>query len=154
MRRALLALERALARGELALAIGAFVAMLALSLADIAGRNLLHATVPQGDLILRQLVLWVALPGALLAVVGGRHLALDPANLAARPGWERWTRLPFNLAAAAVCALLAQAAWRYWRDEWALRNPGADWLVGMGAILPAAFALLALHFTLRAAIRP
>ena len=103
-------LERGLVTLELGIAVLAFIAMLALSFLDIVGRNLFYATLPGGDLILRQLVLWVALPGAALAIAAQRHLHLDPANLAARPGWKRRAAIPFNLASSAVCALPAFAA--------------------------------------------
>lgn len=145
-------LEEALTRVELGTALLAFASMLALSVADIVGRNLFNATLPGGDVVLRQLVLWVALPGATLAVAAQRHLHLDPANLAARPRWRKWTALPFNLAAAFVCALLAQAAWVYWQDEWQHAADGAAWLAWMGLVLPVSFALLTLHFLLRAVL--
>jgi len=145
-------LEQALTRVELGAALLAFAIMLALSLADIIGRNLFNATLPGGDLVLRQLVLWVALPGAALAVAAKRHLHLDPANLAARPRWQKWTAIPFNLVAALVCALLTQAAWAYWQDEWQYQSTDAAWLAWLGLILPVAFGLLALHFLLRAVL--
>lgn len=145
-------LEQALTRVELGAALLAFAAMLALSVADIIGRNLFHATLPGGDLILRQLVLWVALPGAALAVAAQRHIHLDPANLATRPRWKKWTAIPFNLAAALVCARLTHAAWAYWLDEWQYQSVEAVWLAWMGLILPIAFGLLALHFLLRAVL--
>ncbi len=143
-------LEQALTRVELGVALLAFALMLALSMADILGRNLFHATLPGGDLALRQLVLWVALPGAALAVVSQRHLHLDPANLATHRGWQKLTAIPFNLAASAVCVLLTRAAWAYWRDEWQHQSAEAVWLAWLGLILPVAFGLLALHFLLRA----
>lgn len=145
-------LEAALTRIELATALLAFAAMLGLSVIDIVGRNLFHATLPGGDVLLRHLVLWVALPGAALAVAAQRHLHLDPANLAARPRWRRWTALPFNLGAALVCALLTGAAWAYWQDEWQHAGSEGTWLAGMGLVLPVSFALLTLHFLLRAAL--
>lgn len=145
-------LEQTLTRVELAVALLAFAAMLALSVADIVGRNLFHATLPGGDVMLRQLVLWVALPGAALAVAAQRHLHLDPASLATRPRWQKWTAIPFNLAAALVCALLAHAAWAYWLDAWHYRSTDAGWQAWMGLILPVAFGLLALHFVLRAVL--
>lgn len=138
-------------RFELGVALFAFAAMLVLSLAEIIGRNLFHTTVPGGDVLLRHLVLWVALPGAALAVVSGRHLHLDPANLAARPRWRKVSAIPVNLIAAVVCALLTHAAWSFWADAWAHRSSEA-WLAWLSAILPAAFALLALHFLLRAVL--
>lgn len=145
-------LEQALTRVELGAALLAFAAMLALSVADIIGRNLFNATLPGGDLLLRQLVLWIALPGAALAVAAQRHLHLDPANLAARPRWRKLTAIPFNLAAAFVCALLTHAAWAYWQDAWQYQSEGAVWLVWLGLILPIAFGLLVLHFLLRAVL--
>lgn len=150
MLRAFRWLEKALTRIELGAALLAFAAMLALSVADIVGRNLFNATLPGGDLILRQLVLWVALPGAALAVAAQRHLHLDPASLGSRPLWKKWTVLPFNLAAAGVCALLTGAAWDYWKDEWQYQSADTIWLAWMGLILPLAFGLLVLHFVLRA----
>lgn len=145
-------LEQALTRIELGAALFAFAAMLALSAADIIGRNLFHATLPGGDLVLRQLVLWVALPGAALAVAAQRHLHLDPANLAMRPRWKKWTAIPFNLAATLVCARLTHAAWAYWLDDWQHQSADAIWLVWLGLILPLAFGLLAAHFVLRAVL--
>lgn len=145
-------LEAALTRVELGTALLAFAAMLGLSVADIVGRNLFNATLPGGDVVLRHLVLWVALPGAALAVAAQRHLHLDPANLAARPRWQKWTAIPFNLGAALVCALLTRAAWSYWQDEWTYQSAEAAWLAWMGLILPFAFGLLTLHFLLRAAL--
>lgn len=150
MLRAFRWLEKALTRIELGAALLAFSAMLALSVADIVGRNLFNATLPGGDLILRQLVLWVALPGAALAVAAQRHLHLDPASLGSRPLWKKWTALPFNLAAAGVCAMLTGAAWDYWKDEWQYQSADTIWLACMGLILPLAFGLLVLHFVLRA----
>lgn len=145
-------LEKALTRIELSAALIAFAAMLALSAADIIGRNLFNATLPGGDLVLRQLVLWVALPGAALAVAAQRHLHLDPANLAARPRWQQWTAIPFNLAAAIVCALLTHAAWVSWLDVWQYQSADAIWLAWMGLIMPVAFGLLTIHFVLRAVL--
>jgi len=145
-------LEQALTRLELGAALLAFAAMLTLSVADIIGRNLFNATLPGGDLVLRQLVLWIALPGAALAVAAQRHLHLDPANLAARPQWRKLTVIPFNLAAACVCALLTHAAWAYWRDAWQYQSTDAVWLVWLELILPIAFGLLVLHFLLRAVL--
>lgn len=145
-------LERALCRIELGVAALAYAAILILSLADIVGRNLFSATLPGGDLALRHLVLWVALPGAALAVAAQRHIHLDPANLAAHPRWKHLSAVPFNLGAAAVCAMLAKAAWTYWRDELQYQAPDAAWLAWLGGILPVALALLALHFVLRAVL--
>jgi TRAP-type C4-dicarboxylate transport system permease small subunit len=145
-------LEHSLVMVELGVAMVAFIAMLALSLFDIVGRNFFYATLPGGDMILRQMVLWVALPGAALAVAGQQHLHLDPANLAAHPAWKRAVSIPFNLASGAVCALFALAGWRFWYSEWQISHDGAWLLAGLGVILPVAFSLLSLHFVLRAAL--
>src|SRR5574340_370094 len=133
-------LEEALTRVELGTALLAFAAMLALSVADIVGRNLFNATLPGGDVVLRQLVLWVALPGAALAVAARRHLHLDPANLAARPRWNRLTAIPFSLAAPFVCALRTRAAWSYLQYDWRHESTGTVGLAWRVLSLPIAFA--------------
>ncbi|MFP5381448.1 MAG: TRAP transporter small permease [Gammaproteobacteria bacterium] len=145
-------LERLLCHVELGTALFAYAAILLLAIVDIVGRNLMGATLAGSDLAVRQLVLWVALPGAALAVAAQRHLHLDPAGLAARPRWTRLTALPFNLAAAGVCALLARAAWAYWRDEMQYQSPDMLWLAWLGVILPITMGLLVLHFVLRAVL--
>lgn len=145
-------LETVLVRFELGVVLLAFAAMLALSLADIVGRNLFAATLSGGDAMLRLLVLWVALPGAGLAVAARRHLHLDPANLAARPRWRAVSAPLFNLGAALVCALLDRAAWSYWLDARRYAPDDGAWQVWMESVLPLSFALLALHFLLRAVL--
>ena len=145
-------MEQVLSRVELGAALIAFITMLAVSVADIIGRNVFNATLPDGDLVLRQLVLWVALPGAALAVAAQRHLHLDPANLAASPRWKKWTAMPFNLAASGVCALLTHGAWAYWLDERQYPSTDAAWLVWLDLIMPLAFGLLTVHFVLRAVL--
>jgi TRAP-type C4-dicarboxylate transport system permease small subunit len=66
--------------------------------------------------------------------------------------WKKLTAIPFNLAAAAVCALLTQAAWTYWQDDMLYQSAETAWLAWLGLILPVAFGLLVLHFLLRAVL--
>ena len=156
-RRVLLAvdsLEKYLVRIELLTIAVAFLAMLGISLIEIIGRNVFHAGIPGGEIFLRQSVLWVAFPGAVLAVVTQRHIRLDPLALAQSSTWMRWTYRPYHFISALVCALFALAAARFWWDDW--RNAPADglWVSALSIILPACFLLMALHFFLRVIAGP
>jgi TRAP-type C4-dicarboxylate transport system permease small subunit len=142
--------ERGLARAELMVVAAAYAALLGVALIDIVARNLLHSALPGGDVFLHHAVLWVALPGAALAVAGQRHIRLDPLAVTRFPRWIRWTHAPLNVVSSAVCASLAWAAWRFWREEWRNVPSDAAWTAVMSAILPVAFTLMTVHFLLRA----
>lgn len=103
--------------------------------------------------MLRHLVLYVALFGAVLACRAGRHIRLDVMPTLAPRVWARITRA-CDLATAVVCALLAVAAARFWLVEWANAPPGTRWIALLPVILPVGFAALALAFLLRAIAPP
>jgi TRAP-type C4-dicarboxylate transport system permease small subunit len=47
-----------------------------------------------------------------------------------------------------VTALLCQAAWAYWQDEWTHVADQERWMTLLALILPGGFGLLSLHFLL------
>lgn len=108
------------------------------------------------DPLLRALVLWVAMLGAMVAAREGRHIGMDLASRMLPPVPARIARLASWLFAAAVSALLAWQAGRMVADERALgaiafaRVP-VWWLQ---AILPVAFAVIALRLALGALAPP
>ena len=55
---------------------------------------------------------------------------------------------PLRAIAAVVCALLADAAIRYWLDEWQYAPDHERWLVLVGLVIPTGFCLLTLEFIL------
>ena len=122
--------------------------MLILSSLQVILRNLFHGGIIWLDPMTRTLVLWVAFLGALAATSHARHLHIDvvhrmlPAAIARRVG-----RL-LSTFAAVICALSANAAYIYLREEYLY---GTSPFLGVPAwvtqsILLWGFALLSYRF--------
>ena len=71
------------------------------------------------DAMLRALVLWIAMLGAMVAAREDRHLAVDALSRYARGGWARLLRLASYGSATAICGLLAWHSFALVRDEYA-----------------------------------
>lgn len=126
---------------------------LILAVTQVVLRNVAQVGIPWIDHVLRHLVLYVALFGAVLACRADRHIRLDVLRTFAPAASARLSRV-FDFATAGVCALLAFAAARFWLVEWANASPGMRWIALLPVILPIGFALLALAFLLRAIAPP
>ncbi len=147
LRRLLVTLESWLAGGSLLL-------LLLLTLAQIAARNFFDTGLPAADTLTRQLVLYVTFFGAVLAVERRRHIRIDVCcTLLSRRALARLFR-PMHAAAALVCLLLADAAIRFWRDEWTWAADYERWHTLIGLVVPVGFVLLSLHFGLAALLGP
>jgi C4-dicarboxylate transporter DctM subunit len=136
------------------LAALALALMVAVPLIELAARPLLGAGVDNAAVLVQHLGLLMTMAGALAAERHG-HLTTLGASLA---GWgaARHRALLLGVAdagAAAVCAVLALASWRFVASEMAAAQPLAYgvplWWVQ--AALPLGFALLALKLALRPA---
>lgn len=126
---------------------------LSLALAQIVLRNAAQIGLPWIDHLLRYLVLYVAMFGAVLACHRGRHIRIGiVSNLPAHTAGSLM-RL-FDMATAGVCGLLCVAAYRFWISEWTHATPGSEWVAALAVILPAGFAMLSAAFVLRAACPP
>lgn len=147
-------LERWLVFAESTLAGLSLLTILGLSLAEIVGRNVLHQGVPGADTAMRHLVLWVAFFGAVLAVADNRHVKIDVATAWLPKGLLAWLARPFDVFSALVCGLLGMAGLSFWREEWTTSPPDERWVAILIIILPVGFALISLHFLLRALIGP
>jgi TRAP-type C4-dicarboxylate transport system permease small subunit len=145
---ALVRLIRIITWLENGLLIALLALMVSLAGAQILFRNLLDVSILDVDQLLRLLVLWVALLGAVAASREGKHIRMDVL--------ARW--LPGRVRAGAqaltdiftigVCVLLAWQAVRFIRAEAGTMAFGAlpSWVAQL--ILPAAFALIALRYSL------
>jgi len=125
--------------------------LVALASAQILMRNLLDAGMPWADPLLRLLVLWLALAGALAATRENKHIRID---LLSRflPEWlTSWTERFTSAFTALVCALLAwyggRLVWFEYQDG-SIIAPGVPaWIAEL--IIPLGFGLMALRFALR-----
>lgn len=139
--------------GLIALATAALVLLAG---GQIVARMFFDAGWSDLESFLRVLVLWIALLGAMVAAREDKHLAVDALSRFARGIWARVVRFVTFGSAAAVSGLLSYHAWALVRDEYAsgtivFANVPA-WLVQ--AIMPIAFAVIALRFAVHAFTRP
>ncbi|MGD9583081.1 MAG: TRAP transporter small permease [Lysobacterales bacterium] len=134
------------------------IAILALMLVLLSGAQVLLRLGNQGivwlDPLLRVLVLWLAMLGALAAARGDKHISLDVLGRVLHGPARRVARLFAFGFAAVVSAMLAEASLGLIEvDREAgtlLFNTVPGWWAEI--ILPLAFGLLALRFALRAVL--
>lgn len=104
------------------------------------------------DPMLRVLVMWIAMFGALAAARHDRHINLDAVTRLLSGKALRAARATTFLFAAGICVVLARACWGLVELD---RESGTLLVSGVPAwwtqlVLPVGFGLLALRFTVRA----
>lgn len=123
-------------------------AMILLAGAQILLRNLWDSGIGWGDPLLRILVLWVGLLGAMLATREDKHIRIDLLSRYLPPSWKRITAPLTHLFSALVCALLAWHSARFvhyeMQDGGLLFSGLPAWVAEL--ILPFAFAIISLRF--------
>jgi len=128
------------------------LALVALAGAQIILRNFFDTGLYWADPLLRALVLWTGMLGALAAVRDDKHIALDVLQRFLTPRAQRVSRLLTLGFTAAMCAAMAwYSVGLVTIDLTSGSNAFAkvpSWLIE--SILPAGFGLMALRFALRA----
>jgi TRAP-type C4-dicarboxylate transport system permease small subunit len=142
--------RHALTQLETAVAGSALLLLLALVFGQVLARNFLHSSIPAADILSRYLVLYVAFFGATLAIRSHRHIRLDIVAAFLSTRHIQQLRIPLYLISAVVCAVLAQAAGRFWYDDWQYVAENERWSSILALITPCGFGLLALNFLLAA----
>jgi TRAP-type C4-dicarboxylate transport system permease small subunit len=139
-----------LSRLETAIAGTALLLLLVLVFGQILARNFFHSSIPEADILSRYMVLYIAFFGAALAVRSHRHIRLDIVAAFLSHRHIRQIRMPLYLISAAVCAVFAEAAIRFWYDDWQYVADSERWSSILALITPFGFGLLALNFLLAA----
>ena len=100
----------------------------------------------------RYLVLWIAFVGALTATSRARHLAIDIVALFLSPRRRTLLQRIVSVIAAGICAVLANGAYTYLRQEYGFGKEAflglRTWLVQ--SILLFGFCLLTYRFLVTA----
>jgi TRAP-type C4-dicarboxylate transport system permease small subunit len=149
------ALERALdllhrlEDGLLTLTLGLMVLLAPL---QILLRNLFDAGISWGDPLLRVLVLWVGMLGALAATRGRRQISIDVLSHVAGERAQSGVGVVTSLFTAMVCAVVAHHAARFVASEIEYE---ATAFAGVPAwtcelVIPVAFGLIALRYAIYA----
>lgn len=138
-----------LERGLLALMLSA---MIGLGLGQILLRNIWSSGIDWADPLLRLLVLWIAMLGAMQATHQDRHIRIDLLSRYLPSGLKPWQSRLSNLAAGLICLPLAWHAGRFvileYQDGTRLFSGFPAWVAELA--LPLGFALMALRMLLNA----
>lgn len=147
--------ERRLAALEQGLLACLLLVMVSLSFAQVVLRGFSLGLL-WADTFLRHLVLWTGFLGAALAAADDKQFAMDASLRLMSDRVRAGVGLLLHALTAAVCVLMVRASWTFFVSERAaasvlfsagtLRVP-AWWFQ---TILPAGFALLAVHYLLKA----
>ena len=135
---------------ENSLLIGLLALMVGLAGTQILFRNLLDLSLLEADQLLRMLVLWVALLGAVAASRDRKHISVDVLSRFLPARLHAGVRAFTDLFTIGVCLLLAWQSVRFVQDERAMAEQAFGavpvWVTEL--ILPAAFLLIALRYAL------
>ena len=143
-----------LQRIEDAILVVLLMAMIGLAVAQILLRNLFEGGIVWGDILVRILVLWIGLLGAMVATRQKQHIRID---LIARflPQRVQWGAVTLaDLFTGGICAVTAWFSFRFVLSEWdfgGIAFAGVPvWLCE--AIIPFAFTIISLRFLILAAV--
>ena len=124
--------------------------MIALAVTQIGLRNLFDSGIVWIDPLLRTLVLWLGLMGAMAATRDDNHIRIDILSRLLPPAMRRWSRAAGDLFAAIVCGVFAYHSARFlWMDYQDGITAFGDlpaWVAEL--ILPIGFGVMTLRFAL------
>ncbi len=126
--------------------------MIFLSLSQVILRNGFEQGLPWIDLLLRQLVLWLAFLGASLATRTDKHLSIDFLKYLLPVHWNKRVAVLPLIASAFISAFLSYYAWVFVQYE----KEGGSILYGnipiwiFQIVLPFAFAMISIRFFVKA----
>ena len=140
---------------ESALLYALVALLLGLAIYQIAARNLFDTGLDWGDALLRVIVLWLAMLGAMIATRQGGHISIDVLGHYLSPGVNAVVARVAYLFSAVVCLLAAWYCGLFVLDE---RSFGDIAFAGVPvwmceAIIPVGLAVIGARFLCQA-LRP
>lgn len=133
---------------ENVLLVGLLSSMMLLSVAQIIAREVFETGFYWSGELIRIMVLWLAMVGAVAACRENRHIRIDAVSHLLSDRAVGVARLVVDTFAAGVCAMVGWHAWRYvqlemeFEDTVLIDTPA--WIVH--AVVPVAFGLLSYRF--------
>lgn len=125
--------------------------MILLAATQILLRNLFDLGLAWADPLLRLLVLWVGLVGAMVATRADKHIRIDALSRWLSPGVRHLSTRLTNLFAALVCGMLTWHSSRFVfheaQDGLLLFAAVPAWIAEL--ILPVGFGVMTLRFLLQ-----
>lgn len=143
-------LRRAVLLAEDVILVLALATLIGFAVMQILLRNLFGIGIVWADPLVRVLVLWVGLIGAMLAARLDRHIVISALAQFLPPRWKAASRALTDAATALVCAVVAVVAARFVYGDYLA---GSMAFAGVPAwvcelIIPFAFAVLAGRYLL------
>ena len=122
--------------------------MILLAVSQIVLREVFDSGIIWADQLVRLIVLWLAMMGAIAACREDRHIRIDALSHLFPDSVVSGIRIVVDLFAAGVCAVIAWHAYRYLQleiefEDTVLINTPA-WIVHV--IIPASFAVFSYRF--------
>ena len=144
-------IDEAIDRIETILIVVFLSAMMVLAFLQIFLRNVFTTGFAWGDMLLRNLVLWIGFIGATLATREGKHITIDVISRSLSPFARGFVEFGIHLFSGFICGLLTHASLKFVRNE---AQMGTTTLLGipiwiMEMILPLTFGLMSFRFVLR-----
>jgi TRAP-type C4-dicarboxylate transport system permease small subunit len=123
-------------------------AMILIAFMQIILRNFAGAGFVWGDALLRVMVLWVGLLGAMIATREDNQITVDVLSPLLSPRAKTAVRVATDAFASIVCALLAYGSVQFLKDEYAggVIAFGKTPAWAAESILPVAFATMSLRY--------
>lgn len=142
-------------RCEQAILCTLLLAMIGLACAQIFLRTFFSGGLVWADPLLRYLVLWSGLIGAVTATGKGKHIALDILGGRLPESLAPYVSLASHLFCSVTAAGLSWASWLFLKGEIEFSSPGP---LGLplwfwNTIFPTAFALITLKYILLSAFQ-
>lgn len=120
------------------------------AVAQILLRNLLHSGIPWGDSLVRILVLWLGLIGAMIASRNHRHIKIDILSRHLNPVNQIRLRRFTDVITSAVCFIVAWYAFTFvmieYQDGMTAFESVPVWVTEI--IIPYAFFTMAVRYLL------
>lgn len=128
------------------------VGMIVLAVLQIGLRNFADTGFLWADPLLRILVLWLGLVGAVAATRDDKHINIDILSKYVALRWQAATKVVTQIFSAFICALVSWFSYNFVVGEAEFELIGAAnvpvWIYQ--SIIPAAFALIAFRFCVHA----
>lgn len=150
----LLRLQTAFHRLEDLIIAGLLTATMVLALYQIVLRNFMGSGLVWGDFLIRLMVLWLGMAGAMAATRERRHISVDLVTRFLPPGWRRVTQALTAFFAGGVSIVAAYYSLQFVISEYqfgSLAFAQVPYWVCV-SILPLAFFVIAGRYFLQAGV--
>ncbi|HIG39169.1 MAG: TRAP transporter small permease [bacterium] len=142
------AILRSIHRFEDTVLVSALVSMLVMAVVQICLRNFFDAGLLWAESLLRILVLWIAMLGAMVATRESNHISIDALSRYLGPTIKQVSRVVIALFSAMICGVVAYYAYEFVQFEY------EDGTIAFGivptwvcqSIIPVGFSVMALRF--------